>query len=204
MRTECHTSSAAINSGQRFAQAVMEHPKMNEFALRDHFKHLHVGMTEWICRKQNCAGPQDDAKLPEGGKVEFEREAMRDMKFGGHPMRHHERQLMETKTKLLEALERMRGKCTFNIPPDAAWNKANLAREAGVNVNTLLRKDDKGRFVFGEAVAAINQGPISPANADSRKRMRARIAELEEINRRQARKITDLTEMLHRNDRAAI
>lgn len=64
--------------------------------------------------------------------------------------RYHTSRLLQTRRKLLEALDRMEKGRTVTVGTDFSWNKTVLAREAGVNVNTLVRKLPDGEWAFPE------------------------------------------------------
>jgi len=57
---------------------------------------------------------------------------------------------VQTQTKLLEALERMKSGRTLVVNPGFSWSKATLAREASVNINTVVKKLPGGEWVFPE------------------------------------------------------
>jgi hypothetical protein len=57
---------------------------------------------------------------------------------------------VQTQTKLLEALERMKSGRTLVVKPGFSWSKATLAREALVNINTVVKKLPGGEWVFPE------------------------------------------------------
>ncbi len=57
---------------------------------------------------------------------------------------------VQTQTKLLEALERMKSGRTLVVKPGFSWSKATLAREASVNINTVVKKLPGGEWVFPE------------------------------------------------------
>jgi hypothetical protein len=64
--------------------------------------------------------------------------------------RYHLSRPVKTRLKLLEALDRMESGQTVVVGPDFSWNKTTLAREAGVNINTLVRKLPGGEWAFLE------------------------------------------------------
>lgn len=64
--------------------------------------------------------------------------------------RYHADRPMKTRLKLLEALDRMESSHTVVVGPGFSWSKRTLAREAGVNVNTVVRKLRGGEWVFPE------------------------------------------------------
>lgn len=67
--------------------------------------------------------------------------------------RYHMSRPVKTRLKLLEALDRMESGQTVIVGPRFCWSKTTLAREAGVNINTLVRKLPNGEWAFPE----INQ-----------------------------------------------
>src|SRR6266852_6180128 len=64
--------------------------------------------------------------------------------------RYHMSRPVKTRLKLLEALDRMESGQTVIVGPGFSWRKSTLAREAGVNINTVLRKLPGGEWVFPE------------------------------------------------------
>ena len=64
--------------------------------------------------------------------------------------RYHAERPVKTRLKLLEALDRMESGHTVVVGPEFKWSKTTLAREAGVNINTLVRKRPSGEWVFPE------------------------------------------------------
>src|SRR5258708_15785224 len=67
--------------------------------------------------------------------------------------RYHAARPARTRLKLLEALDRMESGHTVVVGSEFKWSKTTLALEAGVNVNTVVRKLPGGQWVFPE----INQ-----------------------------------------------
>jgi hypothetical protein len=57
---------------------------------------------------------------------------------------------VKTRLKLLEALDRMETGRTVVVGAGFDWTKTTLAREAGVNVNTVVRKVPGGGWAFPE------------------------------------------------------
>lgn len=57
---------------------------------------------------------------------------------------------LKTRLKLLEALDRMEFGGTVVVVPGFKWSKATLAQEAGVNINTVVRKLPSGEWAFPE------------------------------------------------------
>jgi len=64
--------------------------------------------------------------------------------------RYHAERPVKTRLKLLEALDRMESGRTVVVGSEFKWSKTTLAREAGVNINTLVRKLPNGEWVFPE------------------------------------------------------
>jgi len=64
--------------------------------------------------------------------------------------RYHAERPVKTRLKLLEALDRMESGHTVVVGPEFKWTKTALAREAGVNINTVVRKLPTGAWVFPE------------------------------------------------------
>ena len=64
--------------------------------------------------------------------------------------RYHRSRRVKTRLKLLEALDRMESSQTVIVGPGFCWSKTTLAREAGVNINTVVRKLSGGEWAFPE------------------------------------------------------
>jgi chromosome segregation ATPase len=64
--------------------------------------------------------------------------------------RYHAERPVKTRLKLLEALDRMESGHTVVVGPEFEWSKTTLAREAGVNINTVVRKLASGEWAFPE------------------------------------------------------
>jgi len=64
--------------------------------------------------------------------------------------RYHAERQVKTRLKLLEALDRMESGHTVVVGPGFKWSKTTLAQEAGVNINTVVRKLPSGGWVFPE------------------------------------------------------
>ena len=64
--------------------------------------------------------------------------------------RYHAARPARTRLKLLEALDRMESGHTVVVGRGFKWSKTTLAMEAGVNVNTVVRKLPGGQWVFPE------------------------------------------------------
>jgi len=63
---------------------------------------------------------------------------------------YHVNRPVKTRLKLLEALDRMESGHTVVVGPGFNWSKTVLAREADVNINTLVRKLPGGAWAFPE------------------------------------------------------
>jgi hypothetical protein len=55
---------------------------------------------------------------------------------------------VQTRAKLLEALKRMETGRTLVVKPGFSWSKTTLAREARVNINTVVKKLPSGEWAF--------------------------------------------------------
>jgi hypothetical protein len=64
--------------------------------------------------------------------------------------RYHAARPARTRLKLVEALDRMESGHTVVVGRGFRWSKTTLAMEAGVNVNTVVRKLPGGQWVFPE------------------------------------------------------
>jgi hypothetical protein len=64
--------------------------------------------------------------------------------------RYHADRPVKTRLKLLEALDRLESGHTVVVTPGFNWSKTTLALEAGVNINTVVRKLPGGEWVFPE------------------------------------------------------
>jgi hypothetical protein len=64
--------------------------------------------------------------------------------------RYHAERPVKTRLRLLEALDRMESGQTVVVGPEFKWSKTTLAQEAGVNINTLVRKLPGGGWAFPE------------------------------------------------------
>ena len=62
--------------------------------------------------------------------------------------RYHLDRIARTRSKLLHALDRMENGKTRVIAHGFDWSKVSLAREAGVNINTVVRKISDGGWAF--------------------------------------------------------
>jgi hypothetical protein len=62
--------------------------------------------------------------------------------------RYHLDRTARTRSKLLHALDRMANGKTRVIGPGFDWSKVSLAREAEVNINTVVRKISDGGWAF--------------------------------------------------------
>jgi hypothetical protein len=64
--------------------------------------------------------------------------------------RYHAERPAKTRLKLLEALDRLETGRTVVVGSGFKWSKTTLAQEAGVNVNTVVRKLPGGQWAFAE------------------------------------------------------
>ncbi len=84
--------------------------------------------------------------------------------------RYHVNRPVKTRLKLLEALDRMESGHTVVVGPGFNWSKTVLAREADVNINTVVRKFPGGAWAFPE-INERNEG----RGKDRRRRAAAEI-----------------------------
>jgi hypothetical protein len=71
--------------------------------------------------------------------------------------RYHAARPARTRLKLVEALDRMESGHTVVVGRGFKWSKTTLAMEAGVNVNTVVRKLPGGQWVFPEINERFDQ-----------------------------------------------
>jgi len=71
--------------------------------------------------------------------------------------RYHAERPARTRLKLLEALDRMESGHTVVVGREFKWSKTTLAMEAGVNVNTVVRKLPGGQWAFPEINERFDQ-----------------------------------------------
>ncbi len=71
--------------------------------------------------------------------------------------RYHAARPARTRLKLLEALDRMESGHTVVVGREFKWSKTTLAMEAGVNVNTVVRKLPGGQWAFPEINERFDQ-----------------------------------------------
>lgn len=125
--------------------------------------------------------------------------------------RYHADRPARTRAKLLQALDRMERDQTFVVGPGFKWSKATLAREAGININTIVRKMPGGAWAFPEVNVRfedLRRRRRRAATAiDSRERtiieLRREMKELREQNRRLAIEVNHLGhQILQERDRA--
>jgi hypothetical protein len=108
--------------------------------------------------------------------------------------RYHLDRTSKTRSKLLQALDRMESGKTRVIAAGFDWSKVSLAREAGVNVNTVVRKVPDGGWAFADVnvrFEKLKRGRSRPAPAFDAKNqvideLRCEVEELRKENRRLA------------------
>ena len=118
--------------------------------------------------------------------------------------RYHVERSLQTRRKLRDALDRMEQGHTIVVQPHFKWSKTTLAREAGVNINTLVKKLPTGDWAFPEInrrfeelKGKCRQGGSSPALRDEKlAELRQTVAELKEQNRLLALEINRLGQQL--------
>lgn len=64
--------------------------------------------------------------------------------------RYHVSRTIKTRSKLLEALDRMESGHTVVVAPGFTWSKMTLAQGVGININTVVRKVRNGEWAFPE------------------------------------------------------
>ncbi len=62
--------------------------------------------------------------------------------------RYQAQRPVQTQAKLLEALKRMETGQTLVVGHGFSWSKTTLAREASVNINTIVKKLPDGKWAF--------------------------------------------------------
>ncbi len=130
--------------------------------------------------------------------------------------RYHAERPAKTRLKLLEALDRMESGRTVVVGTDFKWSKTALAREAGVNVNTVVRKLPSGQWAFPEINERFDQikgkRPQKAGSLDPREakivELRSRVEELKEQKRLLALEVNRIGQQVlaerERADRMAI
>jgi hypothetical protein len=105
--------------------------------------------------------------------------------------RYHADRPVKTRLKLLEALDRMVSGHTVVVGPEFKWSKTTLAREAGVNINTVVRKRPTGEWAFPEINHRFEElrnkrqqaVTVSDANEEKIAELRNEVDRLREQNR---------------------
>jgi predicted nuclease with TOPRIM domain len=125
--------------------------------------------------------------------------------------RYHADRPAKTRLKLLEALDRMESTQTVVVGPDFKWSKTTLAREAGVNINTVVRRLPGGQWAFpeiNERFEQLKKKRQHVANHSDRKdekiaELRNEVERLREQNRLLALEINRIgRQILKERDRA--
>lgn len=98
---------------------------------------------------------------------------------------YHAQRPEKTRAKLTEALDRIESTNTAVIKPGARLTKANLCREAGVNIHTLNSKDaGTGERRYADVLGRFEKLTASKRKGDARGDDRdEKIAELRELYR---------------------
>lgn len=85
---------------------------------------------------------------------------------------YHQNRPLQTKQKLVEALERIATNSTIHVKSPAKLTKSNLAREAQVSIHTLLSKDKTTKeWKFKEVLTKfqeLKEGKVKVAAEDVR------------------------------------
>src|SRR5260370_1682904 len=125
--------------------------------------------------------------------------------------RYHVNRPVKTRLKLLEALDRMENGHTVVVGPGFNWSKTTLAREAGVNINTVVRKLPGGAWVFPEISQRFEelkqkrQQVVTSSDSKEEKitELRNEVERLREQNRRLALEVNRMgRQVLEERDRA--
>ena len=125
--------------------------------------------------------------------------------------RYHAERPGKTRLKLLEALDRMESGQTVVVGPEFKWSKTTLAREAGVNINTVVRKRPSGEWTFPEINNRFeelrNKGRQAKALSDPKEEkiaeLRSEVERLREQNRLLALEINRMgQQVLEERERA--
>jgi hypothetical protein len=125
--------------------------------------------------------------------------------------RYHADRPVKTRLKLLEALDRMESGHTVVVGPGYNWSKTALALEAGVNINTVVRKLPGGGWAFPEInqrFEEIKQKRQRPASGSDLKKekiteLRNKVERLREQNRLLALEINHIgRQVLEEKERA--
>lgn len=137
------------------------------------------------------------------------------MKAGGRKLaglrRYHAERPTKTRLKLLEALDRLETGRTVVVGSGFKWSKTTLALEAGVNVNTVVRKLPGGQWAFAEInerFEELKRKRLRPAaGGDAREEkiaeLRTEVERLKNQNRLLALEIDRLgRQILQERDRA--
>lgn len=128
---------------------------------------------------------------------------------------HYARRRITTRSKLLDALERMESGQTRVVLSNFSWSKTALAREACVNINTVVKKLPSGKWAFPEVNERFEMHKrermcsLSIANVKEQKiiELRLEVERLGKENRRLALEVNrigrQLLEERYRADRMA-
>lgn len=125
--------------------------------------------------------------------------------------RYHAERPAKTRLKLLEALDRLETGRTVVVGSGFKWSKTTLAQEAGVNVNTVVRKLPGGQWAFAEInerFEELKRKRLRPAaGGDAREEkiaeLRTEVERLKNQNRLLALEIDRLgRQVLQERDRA--
>jgi len=125
--------------------------------------------------------------------------------------RYHLDRTARTRSKLLHALDRMEDGKTRVIAPGFDWSKVSLAREAGVNINTVVRKISDGGWAFPDVNDRFDklkrERSRSVTAFDAKKQvvveLRCEVEKLRKENRRLALEVNRIgRQVLDERDRA--
>jgi hypothetical protein len=125
--------------------------------------------------------------------------------------RYHVNRPVKTRLKLLEALDRMESGHTVVVGPGFNWSKTVLAREADVNINTVVRKLPGGAWAFPEINERFEElkqkrqrvATSSDSNLEKIAELRSEVEKLREQNRLLALEINRMgRQVLEERERA--
>jgi hypothetical protein len=125
--------------------------------------------------------------------------------------RYHVNRPVKTRLKLLVALDRMESGHTVVVGPGFNWSKTILAREAGVNINTVVRKLPDGAWAFPEINERFEEikgkrqriAAVSDSNDEKIGELRNEVERLREQNRQLALEVNRMGgQVLEERDRA--
>ncbi|MBN9617191.1 MAG: hypothetical protein BGO25_04695 [Acidobacteriales bacterium 59-55] len=118
---------------------------------------------------------------------------------------------VQTQAKLMEALKRMETGSTLVVEAGFSWSKTTLAREASVNINTVVKKLPNGEWAFpkvNHSFEHLKQKRLRTTGVSAIGEVRdadllREVKDLREQNRRLTLEVNRLGRLiLHERDRA--